>query len=126
MRNFTDDQGNIIVVRPDLIVIPPDLEETVVEITKTPKGLDTAHGNVNFLYGRYKYVVWDYLTDSNNWFLCDTALMKQYLNWFERIPAEFGKTKDFDTYVAKFSVYNRFSCGFSGWPWIYGNEVSGA
>jgi hypothetical protein len=24
--------------------------------------------------------------------------MKQYLNWFERIPPEFGKTKDFDTF----------------------------
>ena len=60
MRNFTDDRGNIVVISPDLLLIPPELEETAYEITKTPKGLDTAEGNVNFLYGRYKYVVWDY------------------------------------------------------------------
>jgi len=50
--------------------------------------------------------------------------MKQYLNWFERTPAEFARTRDFDTYVSKYSVYNRFSCGFSGWRWIYGNAVA--
>jgi phage major head subunit gpT-like protein len=124
MRDFTDDRGNIIVVKPDLILIPPELEETAYEITKTPKGYETANHTINFLMGRYDYLVWDYLDDANNWFLIDRTLMKQYLNWFERIPAEFAKTKDFDTYVAKYSVYNRFSCGFSGWPWIYGHQVA--
>jgi hypothetical protein len=125
MRDFVDDRGNIIVIRPDLLLIPPELEETAYEITKTPKGYETANHTVNFLMGRYNYIVWDYLTDSTNWWLIDSTLMKQSLFWFERIPAEFGKTKDFDTFVAKYSVYNRFSCGFSDWRWIYGNEAAG-
>ena len=68
MRDYVDDRGNVVVIRPDLVLIPPELEETMYEITKTPTGLDTANGNVNFLMGRYKYVVWDYLSDTNNWF----------------------------------------------------------
>ena len=60
----------------------------------------------------------------NNWFLIDSRYMKLFLKWFDRIPVEFNKDKDFDTYIAKWSVYTRYSFGFSGWQWIYGAQVT--
>ena len=38
-----------------------------------------------------------YLNDSNNWFFMDSRMSKMYLKWFDRIPVEFNKDKDFDT-----------------------------
>ena len=32
--------------------------------------------------------------------------------------------KDFDTYISKWSVYQRYSYGFSDWKWILGSQVS--
>lgn len=53
-----------------------------------------------------------------------SVYMKMFLKWFDRIPVEFNKDKDFDTYVSKWSVYTRYSYGFSDWKWIYGHNVS--
>jgi hypothetical protein len=65
-----------------------------------------------------------FLTDTNNWFLIDSTRMKEFLIWQQRIPMEFAKTNDFDTYVHKWSSYVRFGVQPLHWPWIYGHAVS--
>ena len=56
--------------------------------------------------------------------MIDSRMAKMYLKWFNRIPTEFNKDKDFDTYIAKWSVYTRYSYGFSDWTWLYGMNVA--
>lgn len=124
MRQFTDETDNLMVARGDTLIVPPSLEETAWEIVNASGKLDTAENNPNFKKGKYQIVVWDYLTDSNNWFMADSKMMKMYLKWFNRVPTEFNKDKDFDTYLAKWSVYTRYSYGFSAWSWIYGHAVA--
>jgi hypothetical protein len=124
MRQFTDETGNLLTARGDTLLVPPALEETAWEIVSTPGKLDTADNNLNYSKGKYKIIVWDYLTDSNNWFLIDSRMAKMYLKWFNRIPVEFNKDKDFDTYISKWSCYTRYSYGFSDWTWIYGMNVA--
>lgn len=124
MRQFTDETDNLMVARGDTLLVPPALEQTAWEIVNAQGKLDTADNNPNFNKGKYKIIVWDYLSDSNNWFMIDSTMAKMYLKWFDRIPTEFNKDKDFDTYIAKWSVYTRYSYGFSAWPWIYGNNVA--
>lgn len=125
MRDFTDDTDNLITARGDTLVVPPELEQTAYEITQSEKKVDSAENNKNFIKSLgYKVLVWDYLSDTNNWFLIDSRYAKMFLKWFDRIPTEFNKDKDFDTYVAKWSVYTRYSYGFSDWTWCYGNNVS--
>lgn len=125
MRNFLDDTDNLLTAKGDTLVVPPELEQTAYEITKTPEVPYSADNTVNFIKAQnYNVIVWDYLTDTNNWFLVDSKYAKMFLLWFDRIPTEFNKDKDFDTYVAKWSVYTRYSYGFSGWTWIYGGNVS--
>lgn len=124
MRQFTDETDNLMIARGDTLLVPPQLEEQAWEIVNTTGKLDVADNNANFHKGKYKVVVWDYLADSNNWYMIDGRLSKLYLKWFNRIPLEFNKDKDFDTYVAKWSCYARYSFGFSGWNWIYGHNVA--
>ena len=124
MRAFKDETDNLINVMPDTLLVPPNLEETAWQINKNDKQIGTANNDLNFNQGKYKVIVWDYLTDTNNWFLIDSRYMKLFLKWFNRIPQEFNKDKDFDTYIAKWSTYTRYGYGFSDWKWIYGQAVS--
>jgi hypothetical protein len=125
MRDFTDETDNLLTARGTLLLVPPELEQTAYEITQSEKKPLTANNDVNFIKSLgYKVVVWDYLTDTNNWFLIDQKFAKMFLKWFDRIPTEFNKDKDFDTYLSKWSVYNRYTYGFSSWTWVYGNNVS--
>jgi phage major head subunit gpT-like protein len=124
MRQFTDETDNLITARMDTLLVPPALEETAWEIISASGKLGTADNDPNFSKGKYRVIVWDYLTDSNNWFAIDSRMAKMYLKWFNRMPVEFNKDKDFDTYVSKWSVYTRYSYGFSDWPWIYGHNVA--
>jgi len=39
--------------------------------------------------------------------MIDSRMAKLYLKWFNRIPIEFNKDKDFDTYISKWSCYTR-------------------
>lgn len=97
MRSFVDETGNLLISRADTLLVPPALEETAWEIVNAQGKLDTGDNNPNFSKGKYKIISWDWLTDSNNHFLIDSRMMKLYLKWFQRIPTEFNKDKDFDT-----------------------------
>ncbi len=126
MRRFKGDIGQRIVIEPDMLIVPDNLYDTALEIVGTDKGLDTAYGNINPQKGRFKVVPYlrldDY--DTNNWFLVDSKLMKKDLLWIDRIPFESKTTIDFDTFAVKFSGYFRSGCGFKGWRWLYGSQVS--
>jgi hypothetical protein len=124
MRALTDETDNLLISRIDTLLVPPALEEQAWEIVNSTGKMDTADNNPNFNKGKYKIVVWDYLTDSNNWFAMDSKMMKMYLKWFNRIPVEFNKDKDFDTYISKWSTYCRYSYGFSDWTFIFGHNVA--
>ena len=56
--------------------------------------------------------------------MADSRMMKMFFIWLNRIPLEFGRDKDFDTFISKFSAYMRYSYGWVDWRWIYGHLVS--
>lgn len=122
MAAFKDDRGNLITTQADTLIVPRELEETAWEIISSKGKIDSAENNSNFHFGKYKLAVWDYLTDADGWFMVDSAMMRMYLNWFDRIPLEFFKDKEFDTLISKFANYARISYGFSDWRWVYGHK----
>jgi len=131
MREFVDDVGELVPINPNLILIPAELEDEANKIVKTMRGPDsqqpdTADYAANLVQGRgISYLVWDYLTDANNWFLIDTQMAKLYLNWFDRVPLEFAMdpTSDF-VLSARFRGYMRYSYGWSDFRWVYGHQVT--
>lgn len=126
MRKFEDDRGELFPVMPDLIVHPPELEDTANSIVNTANKPGTAEFEDNFLVRRnMKALSWDYLTDTNNWFLVDSALAKIHLLWIDRAPVTYAMdpTSDFSL-EARFRGRGRWSYGWSDWRFIFGHEVS--
>jgi hypothetical protein len=54
------------------------------------------------------------------WFLQDGA--RHELNFFWRVKPEFKNEEDFDTFVAKYRGYMRYSFGFSDWRGMVGSK----
>lgn len=123
-RGFRDDVGNRISVMPDRLVIPVDLYEVAFEIAESEGKVDTQLNNKNVHRGKYDVVDWEYLTDSNNWFMEDSGYRKQSLTWWDRIALEFAMAEELDTMVAKWRAYMRYSMEFSDWRWVLGGIVS--
>lgn len=125
MRAYQDDRGELTPVTPNTLLVPPGLEEEAFAIINTANKVDTADYHANFVGSLFSAIVWDYLTDANNWFLIDSQLASLYLNWFDRVPLTFAMdpTSDFRL-EARFRGYMRYSYGWSDWRWVYGHEVT--
>lgn len=69
MRKLKSDTGQPLNIEPNLLMIPPDLEATAIEILKN----DTlSTGATNTTQGMADYIVNPYLTSSTGWGLFDT------------------------------------------------------
>lgn len=129
MQNWTDDQGKLLLVRPDTILVPPDLGKAARVIAESEKEPDTSDNNTNVWKGRLKVIEWDFLTDTNNWFMIDSRRAKRYLRWFDRRKPKLERDggnggEDFDTENAKWKCVGRWSYGWYDWSWIYGHNVA--
>ena len=124
MRGFRGDRAERISVMPSHILVPPDLEDIAWEIVHSMGKLDTANNNANFNKGRYQVKDWEYLSDTNNWFMYDAELLKDSFTWFERLAAEFAQVEDFDSITGKWRVYGRWGNGHGDWRSILGAQVS--
>lgn len=127
MRKFRNDIGERISVNPDTLIVPSELADLAWEITKTPKGYNSAEGTLNVESNRgWKVIELMRLgdVDTNNWFMVDSAKMKKFLIWIDRVKAEFSNTQDFDTFIRKYAVYRRFANGWIDWRFGYGHNVA--
>jgi hypothetical protein len=124
MVGFRDDVGNRISIVPDELWIPPGLYEQAFEIVASMGKVDTANNNRNVHQGAYTVKEWIYLTDTNNWFLCDSGMRRKSVFWVDRVPVEFAFAEDIDTLVAKWRLYERYSNAWINWRWILGASVS--
>ena len=124
MRNFRGDQAERINVTPDEFWIPPDLFKNAFEISESMGKVDTALNNRNVHKGVYTINEWNYMTDSTDWFLCDSGLRKQSVKWTDRVPLEFAMAQDLDTMVAKWAGYMRYATGHIDWRWVLGHQVA--
>lgn len=123
-RGFRGDQAERISCMPDMLVIPVDLYGRAYEIIESSGKPDTANNDANVHKGAYRVVDWEYLTDTNDWYMIDQSAMKDYLIWFDRIKLEFGMAEELDTLVAKWRAYCRYSSMYRDWRWILGAQVS--
>ncbi len=124
MVGYRDDQGGRFSVMPDEILHPPDLYEEAFEIIAASGKVDIATNNPNVHQGKYRSIEWNYLTDTNNWFMMDSRSRRQFLFWIDRIPVEFAMVEDFDKLIAKWRGYARYSNAWTNWRWVFGAQVS--
>jgi phage major head subunit gpT-like protein len=119
MRGIKDNGGKLVVFQPDTLVVPPNLEWLAMELTKSTQKPGTSDNDINTLAGRLKVLVYDYLTDSDTWFVMDSKRVGLRFYW--RIKPEFGKATDSDNFVAKYNGRMRYAYGVSDWRGICGS-----
>ena len=124
MTDILTDRGELADVNYDLILAPVALEEDAWEIINSKGKVDTANNNANFHYGRYKLAIWNRLTSASNWWMIDSELLDEHFFKCVRIAPEFEMDRDFETKVAKWSVYQRISYNYGDWRPVYGSLVS--
>jgi phage major head subunit gpT-like protein len=126
MRAFTDDRSEIMPVNPDTLLVPAELEDEAQVIVQSQLKPGGANNDFNYAGSLIKNViVWDYLTDANNWFLIDSALAKQHLLWIDRVGLEFALDPAASYQLkANYRGYMRYSYGFSDYRWVYGHSVT--
>lgn len=124
MVGYRGDQAEKISIMPDEIWIPNNLYEEAYEIVNSMGKLDTNNNNRNVHEGQYKIVEWNYLTDNNNWFMADSTMRKQSVFWVDRVGLEFAMAEDFDTFIAKWRSYMRYTSAWTDWRWVFGSQVA--
>lgn len=127
IRETVDEAGNLVQFRATKLIIPPALEDTAVRILKSQQISGGELNDTNQFLDSYgiQVVVLDYLSETaggsdTHWFLQDAS--RHELNFFWRIRPEFKWEEDFDTFVAKYRGYMRYSFGVSDWRGIIGSE----
>jgi phage major head subunit gpT-like protein len=125
MRETVDEAGNLIASSAKKLVVPPALEFEAREILHSTQLAGTDLNNINSLKGSLDLVVYDYLGEAaggsdSAWFLIDPTVAQ--INFFWRVKPEFKWDDDFDTFVAKYRGYMRFSYGVSDWRGIVGSK----
>lgn len=121
-----NNRGELMEVDYDMILCNVPNEEKAYEIINSAGKVETPNNNINFHKGRYKLVVWKRLTSSWAWFQIDSTLLKDCLVWWTRVAPEYNYDRDFDNYVAKWSVYFRENPDVYDWQWIRGHNATAA
>ena len=118
-----DDRGEEISIMPNLLVVPRALRKTAFELTESEYDPESAE-NAKNIHTELQFMVWEFLSDTNAWFLIDTTLAKRFMKWYWRKRPTFDAMDDFDKDARKFRNLMRFSYGWSDWRWIYGSNPS--
>lgn len=121
MRQMKDEAGKKIGLKPNTLIVTAENEWLARELLNSTHLPGTDLNDVNVMKSKYEIIVWDYLDDidENLWILMDSN--RHDLNWFWRFKPEFGREKDFDTFVQKYKGYMRYSYGASDFRGIIGS-----
>lgn len=127
MRTQLDEAGNLIQMKATKLIIPPALEDEARRILHSVQidGTNNNDTNEYLKSAGLEIVVMDYLGEEAGgsdtmWFLQDGS--RHELNFFWRVKPEFKNEEDFDTFVAKYRGYMRYSYGFSDWRGMVGSK----
>lgn len=120
MRSMKDEAGKKVVFKADTLIVPPALEFKAIELLNSVNQPDSELNNVNSIRGKLKIVVMEFLKSDTAWFVMDST--RHELNFFWRVRPEFKREEDFDTLVAKYRGYMRYSYGYSDFRGIVGSK----
>jgi len=132
MMKYKDDRGKFLGIVPDLLVVPPDLQWTAMELLEStywPEAVANSEKHAsNVLKGKLDLLVSPYLTDSNDWFVLSTRGVVKPVILQSRTPVEFSALEADsesgfmrDQYI--YGVRARYNAGYGLWQMAYGSQV---
>lgn len=110
MKKFKNDQGKPAHIRPNLLVVPTDLEWEAKELLNSTyypeEGAVTTKMATNVLKGSLKLVTSEYLTDTDNWYLFDTSkVVKPLILQLRQNPRFESLTKNTESAFMRKKLY---------------------
>lgn len=114
-----DEAGKLIQMNFDTLVVPPGLQFLAQELLKSQLKTGSNVNDINTIKDAMSIVVNPFLTDADAWYILDSK--RHQLNFFWRVRPEFKREEDFDTLVAKYRGYMRYSFGCSDFRGIIGS-----
>jgi len=131
-RKMKDSSGKRIRVPVDKLVVHPDNEWKASEILSGTKRSDTANNTENAFrnrdeaYGSFsKWMVWDYLTDPDAWFLCASPEDTELRFYWRKEPYTVHDV-DFDSQSVKTAMFYRCAHGWSDFYGVVGTPGADA
>ncbi len=125
IRNTVDHRNKKLRIPPKKAIFPPSLEFIGAELLGGTDRPDTANRAINAFKRRSgmpsfdSWMVWDYLTDPNAWFIeCEKEDTELRFYWREAFNTVHDI--DFDSRSVKTAGWMRFSVGYNGFYGIYG------
>jgi len=123
IAGYTDERGLIIALRGTKLVIPRQLQFVATRLLESELRVATANNDINAIRNMgllpEGYVVNDYLTDSDAFFIKTDA--PNGLKHFERLALTTQMEPDFDTGNMRYKARERYSFGFSDPRCIFGS-----
>ncbi|QPJ61695.1 MAG: head protein [Candidatus Nitronauta litoralis] len=127
MREFKDDEGRPLGLRPNVLLVPPALEDTANLLMDSERLQD---GKQNPYRNSAEVVVGDYLTDPDAWFLLDTTRpVKPFIFQPRKRPvfvSQVNMESDdvFMKAVYKYGAESRGNAGYGFWQLAVGSDGS--
>ena len=98
LRKRTDEFGNRMMLRAKKLVVPADLEEAANIIISSELKSGSSLNDKNYFKDEVEVIVWDYLTDTNAWFLMsDIKEDNRGLVFGNEVPASIAPMTGADT-----------------------------
>ncbi|MFA5385169.1 MAG: hypothetical protein WC364_10985 [Eubacteriales bacterium] len=127
MQKFTDEDGNLVGIQPDTIIIPNNapIKKLVMDSVLTESGRPgTTDHSTNIHAGRWNVVIWDMLskgTATNDpWYLVDSEYAKEMgLFFLDRTPLQVKQYVDENTDNLISKARARFIAGCADWRCLY-------
>lgn len=134
MHLYRGDNGEILDVAPDTIVIPEiaALKKAVFAAIGADKDPVTANNAFNYQFGRWNVIVWSYLNEfitagTSPWILLDSRYNQNYGGavWNDRIKLAVRSTVDENTDANVWRGRSRFNATFNDWRFACVGGVEG-
>jgi len=123
IAGITDDRGLKVALNGMKMIIPVNLQFTAERLMKSGQRVGTADNDINAHKSMgmipQGYVVNNYLTDTDAWFIKTDA--PNVLKHFQRAAISTKMEGDFETGNVKYKARERYSFGWSDWRGIFGS-----
>lgn len=123
MMRFKDDKGVELGVMPNLLIVPPELEDAAIEAVGSMLDPDSANNAANPQFGRFGVIPWARLSDTNAWFMVDDVWRGEVVNWYNREALQVMMTRETTTEIV-YELKLHYSFGVDDWRWIFGHNPS--
>ena len=127
ISTFVDDKNLIIAVRPDKLIVPPQLVFVADRLLNTPGRVATSDNDINSIKNQSSipsgFSVNHYLTDPDAYFILTSVNEDgEGLKMFNRTPKETTMEPEFSTGNIRYRARERYSFGVSNWRGVFASQ----